>query len=134
MTYQCPRNGTPRSPLRGRRLEAPWREFGPAIIGLGLGLRGARGFGLGPLGHRRQLAVGRADHRVHLPALDRFFGLEVHGELDELFAALGQDLFGTLVAGIDQAVYFLVDLAGDLFAVVALLAQIAAEEDELLLV
>src|SRR5438105_8904995 len=127
-------NGTPSTGLRGRWLQAAGRNFGAAVVGLRLRWRRARRFGLGPLRDRRHLAVRRVGHGGHLPALDRFFGLEVLGELDELVAPLGEDLLGTLVAGIDEAVHFLVDLAGDLFAVIPLLAQVAAEEDELFLV
>src|SRR2546421_8524198 len=120
--------------LRGRWLQAAGWDLGTAVVGLRLGRRRARRFGLGPLRHRRHLAVRRVDDGVHLPALDRFFGLEILRELDELVAALGEDLLGTLVAGIDETVHFLIDLAGDLFAVIPLLAQVAAEEDELFLV
>src|SRR6266576_2595509 len=120
--------------LRGRRLQAARWDFGPPVVGLRLCWRRAGRFCLGPLRHRRHLAVGRVDDGIHLPALDRFFGLEVFRELDELVAPLGEDLLGTLVAGIDEAVHLLVDLAGHLFAVIPLLAQVAAEEDELFLV
>src|SRR5207244_7530334 len=120
--------------LRGRWLQAAGRNLGAAVIGLGLRRRRARRFGLGPLRDRRHLAVRRVDDGVHLPALDRFFGLQVLRELHELVAALGQDLLGPLVAGIDEAMDFLVDLPGDLLAIVPLLAKVAAEEDELFLV
>src|SRR5256886_1035054 len=105
-----------------------------AVAGLWLGPRRARRLGFRPLGSRRDLAVRRVDPGVHLPALDRLLLLEVLGQVHELLAALGQNLSGTLVAGIDQPVDFLVDLAGDLLAVVSLLAEVAAQEDELLLV
>src|SRR5437868_9534690 len=127
-------NGTPSTGLRGRWLQAAGRNLGAAVVSLGLRRRRARRFGLGPLRHRRHLAVRRVDDGVHLPALDRFFGLEVLRELHELVAPLGQDFLGALVAGIDEAVDFLVDLAGDFFAVIPLLAEVAAEEDELFLV
>src|ERR1700736_16975 len=133
-TYQCPNATTLYPPLGGRRLQAAGRDLGTAVVGLRLGRRGARGFGLGPLGNGRHLAVGRVDDGIHLPALDGFLGLEVLRKLDELVAALRQDLLGALVAGIDEAVHFLVDLAGDLFAVIPLLAEVATEEDELFLV
>src|SRR5205823_14400987 len=103
--------------LRGRWLQAAGRDLGPAVVGLGLRRRRAGRFGLGPLRDRRHLAVGRVDDSVHLPSLDRFFGLEVLRKLDELVAALRQNLLGALVAGVDEAVHLLVDLPGDLFAV-----------------
>src|ERR1700730_765037 len=133
-TYQCPNATTLDPPLSGRRLQAAGRDLGTTVVGLRLAGGRARRFGLGPLGDWRYLAVGRVDDGIHLPALDGFFGLQVLRELDELVAALRQDLLGALVAGIDQAMHFLVDLAGDLFAVVPLLAEVAAEEDELFLV
>src|SRR3984893_17003160 len=133
-TYQCAKDSTPYPPLCRRRLQAAGRDLGTAVVGLRLRRRRARRFGLGPLGNRRHLAVGRVDDGVHLPALDRFLGLQVLRELDELVAALRQDLLGALVAGVDEAVDFLVDLAGDFFAVIALLAEVATEEDELFLV
>src|SRR5207244_9348761 len=106
--------------LRGRWLQAAGRNLGAAVIGLGLRRRRAGRFGLGPLRDRRHLAVRRVDDGVHLPSLDRFFGLEVLRELDEFVAALRKDFLGALVAGVDEAMHLLVDLAGDLFAVVPL--------------
>ena len=53
--------------------------------------------------------------------------------MDEFFAALGQDLLRALVGSVHQAVDLLVDLARHFFAVVALFAKIATQEDQLFL-
>src|ERR1700736_6305532 len=87
-TYQCPNATTLDPPLGGRWLQAARRDLRPAVVGFGLRRRGPRGCGLGPLGDGRHLAIGRVDDGVHLPALDRFFGLQVLRQLDELVAAL----------------------------------------------
>src|SRR5438067_10222 len=129
-----PINDTPHPPSGWRRLQPAGWDFGAAIVRFGLDLRRALCLGLGGSGSFGDLAVGRVEHGVHLPAFNRLFCLEIFGQLHELVAALGQNLPGTLIACIDQPVDFLVDLPGDLLAVVSLLAEVAAEEDELLLV
>src|SRR3990170_7640593 len=82
---------------------------------------------------RRELADGRLEQARQVIALDRLHFFDAGDHLFELVAVLGEDLLGGVVGLVDDAADLLVDLLGDLLAVVALLGDLAAEKDHLLL-
>src|ERR671914_635588 len=89
-------------------------------------------------GGRGHDAAGRAlDHRGEdLGQLLLADGLPLHQRLDHgvgHVAVGGQDLLGLGVGLVDQPPHLLVDLEGDLLGVVLLVAEVAAQEDVLLL-
>src|SRR5262245_22598606 len=93
-------------------------------LGLGFGLDrlvlvvGDEDLGLG-------LAVEQGDELV---GVDRLALEQDVGDPVELLAAFGQEVFGGLVGGLDDAADLVVDLARDLIRVVGLGGELAAEE------
>src|SRR5207249_4551398 len=74
------------------------------------------------------------DDRVDTLAVDRLHDLQTLHHGVHLPALPGEDRLRGLVAVVDDAANLLVDEGGHLFRIVALLAEVAAEEDKLLLV
>src|SRR5207302_1371301 len=117
----------------------PWK----AAAGCGEG-NGSSGW-KAPAAHPRAVAAPSAGsgssvvagrlgrQRLELGGVDR---LHDHQPLDhcvQVRALGGEDPLGRLVALLDDVADLLVDERGDLFRVVPLLPEVAAEEDELLL-
>ena len=71
------------------------------------------------------------EHRFEVLLLDGLLGDQSLGQLDQAILVLGQHIHRPGVATVDDRADFLVDLLGDVVRVVALLADLAAEEDEL---
>src|SRR5205085_10701645 len=66
-------------------------------------------------------------------AFERFLADQFVRQAIELVAMLDDDLLRPLPVGVDEPADLLVDRLGDAVAVIALLAELAAEEDHLLL-
>src|SRR3954468_19861542 len=94
---------------------------------LGDGLTGADDARRPTLGLlRRQIP----EHRLEALRVDRLFGDELLSQGNEPVPMRREDIRGALVRLVDDRADLLVDLARDVVAVVALLADLAAKEDE----
>src|SRR5213594_692157 len=120
------RAGTSRAGSARARLRPRFPRPATVRVVTKLGGRGA--------GRGRGVRLFRGDDLVELLAVDRLHYLQPLHDGVHLPALPGEDRLRGLVAVVDDAANLLVDEGGHLFRIVALLAEVAAEEYELLLV
>src|ERR1017187_10142014 len=96
-----------------------------------LGAFDIRGFAAaGGFARRKRVAV---DELQHLGSIENFTFEQRLGDLDERFGMFVDDGGGGVVAALHQLLALLVDADGGLFAVIAVLGNLAPEEDLLFL-